>query len=282
VRAGRRARTETGICRNPASVSSEAVRLVRESGRDLARARVLIIGTGQMARLAGEALRGHGARDLLVVSRTAGHAERMAGALRALPLAWHELERAIRDADIIVSSTGAPHAVVTLELVASARAGGTRPLLIMDIAVPRDVEPAVRSLPGVAVYDLDDLQARLNGNLEERRREIPRVEDIVEQEVARFESWRHGAELRPLLGEMRARSEAIRRREVERALRRLGPVPDELRAHFDAFSQSLVNKLLHEPTRRLREETDPDRCDTYSRVTRDLFGLRPRPEASCE
>jgi glutamyl-tRNA reductase len=274
VRAGRRARTETGICRNPASVSSEAVRVVREWGTDLAAARVLVIGTGKMGRLAGEALRAHGARDLRVVSRTAAHAERLAGALEARPLAWHELEAAIREADVVISSTGAPHAVLTAELVRSARSGnGAHPLLLVDIAVPRDVEPAVRHLPGVRVCDLDDLQTRLNGNLAERRKEVPRVEAIVEEEVARFEDWRHGAELRPLIAEMRSRIDEIRRRELERALKRMGPAADPLREQLEAFSQSLVSKLLHQPTRRLREETDPDRCAAYARVTRDLFGL---------
>jgi glutamyl-tRNA reductase len=274
VRAGRRARTETGICRSPASVSSEAVRVARETAGPLDGARVLIIGTGKMGRLAGEALRAHGARDLRVVSRTAAHAERLAGTLGARPLAWHALEAAIRDADVVIASTGAPHAVITGELVRSARReNGSRPLLLIDIAVPRDVEPAVRDMPGVRVYDLDDLQARLNGNLAERRRELPRVERIVDEEVAHFEEWRHGAELRPLLTDMRARGEAIRQHELERMLRRLGPVSEDVRAHLETFSQSLVNKLLHEPTRRLREETDPDRCHTYTRVTRDLFGL---------
>lgn len=288
VRAGRRARTETGICRNPASVSSEAVRVLREAGHDLSAARVLIIGTGKMGRLAGEALRAAGAHDLRLMSRTAAHAERLAHAIGARALAWHELAGAIREADVVISSTGAPHAVLTHELVRSARSGnGRHPLLLVDIAVPRDVEPAVRDLPGVRVCDLDDLQARLDGNLAGRRREVPRVERIVDQEVAHFEEWRRGAELRPLLSEMRSRSEAIRRRELERALRRLGPVADEVREQLEAFSQSLVNKLLHEPTRRLRRETDPDRSHTYTSVTRELFGLpggcaasAPRREAS--
>jgi glutamyl-tRNA reductase len=273
VRAGRRARAETGICRNPASVSSEAVRVVREWGADLAAARVLVVGTGKMGRLAGQAAVAHGARDLRVVSRTAAHAERLATVLNARALAWHELAAAIREADVVFSTTGAPHAVLTAELVGSARQGnGAHPLLLVDIAVPRDVEPAVRRLPGVRVCDLDDLQGRLNGNLDERRREIPQVEEIVAQEVARFEEWRHDAELRPLISQMRSQIEAIRRREVERALKRLGGSA-QLREQLEAFSQSLVTKLLHEPTRRLRQETDPERSDTFARVTRDLFGL---------
>jgi glutamyl-tRNA reductase len=277
VRAGRRARTETGIGRYPASVSSEAVRQLEAERGDLASVRALIVGTGQAGRLAGEALRKRGVARLSVVSRTAEHAQALAAGWQAAPLPWHALEAAIRDADVIVSCTGAPHAVLTRELMESALRGrqAGRRLLVADIAVPRDVEPAVRALPGVRVFDLDDLQRRVDGNLAVRCREVPAVEAIVEDEVARFEEWRRGAELRPILSAMRAHGEAIRRRELDKALRRLGPVPPEVREHLDALTRSLVSKLLHAPTQRLREETDPTRGDSYARAAVELFGLQP-------
>jgi glutamyl-tRNA reductase len=277
LRAGRRARTETGICRCPMSVSSESVRALRETGWEPEGSRVLIVGTGKMSRLAGEVLRAHGVRDLRVVGRTAARAESVANALDARPLAWHLFEAALREVDVVFCSTSAPHAVVTRERVAAARAGvpAEQPLRFIDIAVPRDVEPAVRDLPGVTVFDLDDLQRRLVRNLDGRRREVPAVEALVDEELRYFEEWRHGAELRPLLAAMHQHSEEIRQREVARALRRLKGVAPEVEAQLDAFSRSLVNKLLHEPTRRLRDETDPDRSDTYVRVARDLFGLAP-------
>ena len=149
----------------------------------------------------------------------------------------------------------------------------------MDIAVPRDVEPAIAGLAGVEVYDLDALQVRLNGNLELRRREVPAVEAIVEEEVHRFEEWRHATALRPLLTEIHARGEAIRRRELERMLRRLGDAPPELRAQLEAFSHALVNKLLHQPTHRLRQTANPDEVRTYTSVTRELFGLEGPPSS---
>lgn len=274
VRAGRRARVETGICRNPMSVSSEAVRLIRDAAGDLSRQRVLVIGTGKMGRLAGEALRAHGATDLRVVSRTAQHAEALAQAWAATPLAWHELAAAIREADVVISSTGAPHAVITTELVASALAGAEpRPRLFVDIAVPRDIEPEVGRLPQVRLFDLDHLQTRIDGSLVGRQREVPRVEAIVGEEVARFEEWRRGAELRPLLSALRARSEAIRRSELERIFRRLGDISPELREQIERFSVSLVNQLLHEPTRRLRAAGTGADGEAYASVTRDLFGL---------
>lgn len=275
ARAGRRARAETGICRLPASVSTEAVRALSELGKGLENRSVLIIGTGKMGRLAGEALRAHGVSRLAVVSRTTQHAEALAGEWEAVALAWHDLPQAIRAADAILCSTAAPHAVVTRELVERAigPAGDGRARVFMDIAMPRDVEPGVGHIPGVSVFDLDTLQQRLDDNLELRRREVPAVERIVEEELAHFEEWRRGDALRPLLGAMRAQTEQIRRREVDRLLRRLGDAPPALRAQLEAFSQSLVTKILHEPTRRLREVQDPDQARTFTAVTRSLFGL---------
>lgn len=275
IRAGRRARTETGICRCPMSVSSESVRALRDSGWEPAGSRVLVVGTGKMSRLAGEVLRGHGVHDLRIIGRTAARAEAVARALDATPLAWHRFESVLPEVDVVFCATSAPHAVVTRERVAAARTGvaAGRPLRFIDIAVPRDVEPAVRDLPGVTVFDLDDLQRRLTRNLDSRRREVPAVDALVEEELRHFEDWRHGAELRPLLAAMHQQSEEIRQREVARALRRLKGCTPEMEEHFHAFSRSLVNKLLHAPTRRLRDETDPNRCDVYVRATRDLFGL---------
>lgn len=274
IRAGRRARTETGICRCPMSVSSEAVRVLHDTPWNPSDARVLIVGTGKMGRLAGEVMRAHGVQRLQVVGRTTAHAESLARLLSATPVPWHQLEAAIREADIVFCSTAAPHAVITQELVASALRGTEgRQKQFIDIAVPRDVEPAVRGLAGVTVFDLDDLQQRLARNLTARTHEVPAVEAIVDDELQHFEEWRHGAELRPLLAAMHQQSEWIRQREVARAMRKLKDVPPEVQAQFEALSRSLVTKLLHAPTQRLRTETDPATCDTYVRVTRDLFGL---------
>ena len=279
TRAGRRARTETGIGRRPASVSSEAVRLLAEVAGAPERLAVLVVGTGKMGRLAGQALRASGVRQVSVVSRTAAHAEEFAGQLGARALGWHDLPAAVRAADAILCSTGAPHAVVTRELVERAIGpeGDGRRRWFVDIAVPRDVEPEVARLPGVQVFDLDALQQRLRGNLDLRRDEIPKVERIVNEEVGHFETWRQGMALRPLLAQMHARGETIRQREIARLLRRIGQLPPELAAELEAFSQSLVTKLLHEPTRRLRETRDPERARTYTDVTRALFGLEGGP-----
>lgn len=277
VRAGRRARSETGICRNPMSAASEAVRLVREVV-PMASA-VLIVGTGDLARLLGDVLRSNGFTNLAVIGRTAEHALGLATAMGAAARPWHELREALRDADVVLTSTAATHAVISRELVQSAmngRAAGRR-LTLVDLAVPRAVETLVAGLRDVKVYDLDTLQQRLDGNLADRRQEVPLVEAIIEEELTLFQAWRHGAELRPLLAAMHARGEEIRRQETDRALRRLGEADPEVHRQIEAFSRALVAKLLHEPSTRLRTELDPRRSRLYAGAVRELFGLDKPP-----
>jgi glutamyl-tRNA reductase len=277
VRAGRRARTETGICRNPMNAASEAVRLIRELAPTTSS--VLIVGTGDLARLLGEVLRSKGFADLGLIGRTTRNAESVAMAIGARARPWHELEEALREADVVLTSTAATHALISRELVQlvmNEREPG-RALRFVDLAVPRDVEPQVAELPGVELYDLDTLQRRLNGNLADRRQEVPLVETIIDEEVALFKTWRHGAELRPVLAAIHTRGEEIRRQETERALRRLAGADPEVRRQIEALSKALVAKLLHEPSSRLRTEMDPTRSQLYVGAVRDLFGLDRTP-----
>ena len=275
LRSGRRARAETAICRQPASVSSEIVSLIRAETGGLAGRQVLIVGTGRMARRAGEALREQGATDLAVVSRTWSHVERLATDLNATAVPWCDLERAVSQSDIVLCSTSAPHPILTEDLIRAALEGraGSPPLVLIDSAVPRDIEPGVRSLAGVQLYDLDDLQARLRENLALRRQEAPGVEAIVAEEVDGFEEWWRGTALRPLLAAMRERAESIRRREFERLLSKTPGLPEEARRQVEHLSHALVNKLLHEPTVRLRAESDPALRGTFAEVARHLFGV---------
>jgi glutamyl-tRNA reductase len=251
------------------------VRLVADVAGPLEHLALLIVGTGKMGRVVGEAFHGRGGRRVAVISRTRQHAEELAQRWDAVALPWHELAAAVRAADVILSSTGAPHAVLTRELVEQAMGprGDGRRRVIVDIAVPRDVEPAVGSLPGVSLYDIDDLQVRVAENLEHRGREVPAVEGIVDEELARFENWLQSWALRPVLSGMHARGEAIRQRELTRVLRRLGPVPPQVREQVELFSRALVRQLLDAPTRRLREASDPTQAQTYGTLARELFGL---------
>src|SRR5579859_908440 len=278
VQAGRRARTETGICRLPGSVATEAVRLLASVAGPLEHVSLLIVGTGKMGRVVGETFRSRGGERISVISRTREHADELAKEWKGIALPWHELPAAVRGADVILSSTGAPHAVLTRELVDQAIGprGDGRRRVIVDIAVPRDVEPAVGSVPGIVLYDIDDIQLRVGANLELRGREVPAVQRIVEEEVQRFDAWLRAWSLRPVLAGLHARGEAIRQREVARMLRRLGPVPPAIREQIESFSRTLVNQLLDAPSRRLREADDPSRAETFGAVTRELFGLDGR------
>lgn len=282
IRAGRRARAETGIARSSVSVASEAVRMVRAAGIDLPRADVLLVGTGKVGRLSAQALRDQGVRTLTVISRTSATADELAGRHGARALPWHALESALRTADVVFTGTGAPHAVLTRELVASALVGrpAGRPLLLVDLAVPRDVEPAVRALPGVAVRDLDDVQQRVAVNIDERRREVPAVEAIIAEEVGHFADWCCGVELKPVLAALVAHGEAERHRAMERAVARHGHVIS--RDALDAVTRQLVGRLLHTPLRRLREESDPVRREQQAELVRELFGLPAETLAEAE
>lgn len=275
IRAGRRARAETGICRNPASIASEAIRLVREHRPGVLAERVVVVGTGRMGRAAADILHASGVRDLRIVGRTLETARVLARPLGARALPWHELAPALEDADVVIATTAAPHPVITRDLVAAslARRSAGGALLLADIAVPRDVEATVADLPGVEVLDLDHIQANIDAHLHERAREVPRVEVIIEEEAAQFEAWRHGAQLRPVLAGLHARAEAIRRHELERTLRRLGPVDPDTRRQLEAFSQALVAKLLDTPSRRLRSASDPGVSRAWAEAMRKLFDL---------
>lgn len=274
IHAGKRARAETGISRNPATISSVAVKLAEATVGDLAARRVLIVGAGDMAELAVEALRARGVDQITVVNRTRDRAALLAELWGAQALAFEQLTEALAEADIVLTSTGAPHVILTADLARTALAPRPhRPLVCIDIAVPRDIDPEVRRLPNVHYYDIDDLEAHLNGALAERQQEIPRVEAIVVEETQAFWGWLRGLEIVPLIADLRAKADAIRRAEVEKTLRRLPDLGEDERHHIETMTEALVNKLLHDPTRRLKAEANNGHAAQYAAAVRDLFAL---------
>ncbi len=274
IHAGKRARTETGISRNPATLGSVAVKMAEAVVGELVSRRVLVVGAGEMAELAVEALRARGARHIAVVNRTWERAAQLAAGWGAHALPFEQLAEALADADVVITSTGASHVVITVDLMQTALAQRPqRPLMCIDIAVPRDVDPEVRSLPNVHYYDIDDLEAHLNGALAEREREIPRVEAIVVEETHAFLKWLHSLDIAPLIADLRAKADAIRRAEVEKTLRRLPHIGEAERRHIETLTEALVNKLLHEPTLRLKVEASNGRAAEYAAALRHLFAL---------
>lgn len=274
IHAGKRARAETTISRNPATVGSLAVALAAREVADLAAAQVLVIGAGEMAELMIGALRKRRVTAITVLNRTPARARELAVRWQATFLPFRDLEAALREADIVLSSTGAPRAVVHADSVRRAmqdRQG--RPLVLIDIAVPRDVDPAVGDLPGVRLHDLDRLQTQVAQAHDVRERQIPRVEALIEEELADFSRWLTGLSLTPVIAAVHRKADAIRRRELAIVLRRLSDLDQRQVRRIEAFSRAIVKKLLHDPTMSLKEASGNGDASRYAALASHLFAL---------
>ena len=275
--AAKRARTETGIGQNAVSVSYVAVELARKIFGALRDRNVLLVGTGKMSSLAARHLVQGGARATVLGMRTMEHAVELAATLggRAAPLS--ALRDELSAADIVISGTGAPGLVIHQQDVEAARAARRgrhqRPLFLIDIAVPRDVEPTVAKLNGVFLYDLDDLRTVADANMRERRKEAAAAEALVEREAREFLEWQKSLEVVPLLVELRNRGEQIRRAEVEKVRRRLGPLTVEQEQALQAATEAIVQKLLHSPTVQLKEMAKNGHPPEQISLLRKLLGL---------
>ena len=274
VRTGRRARSETSIGRNPASMSSVAVALAASVVGSLRDRRVLVIGLGEMGSVTVKALRSRQVREIAVANRTRARAEEVSARWGYRAYSMDDLAAALGWADVVISSTRCPHLIVDGVVVGDvvARREG-RALVFVDMAVPRDIDPAVRELPGVHLFDADDLSGNLDHGLAARRNEIPRVERIVAEEIASFETELRELEVEPLIEQMRHTAEMIRRQEIERAIELMDEVDPATRERIQTLSHSIVNQLLHEPTVRLKRTVHEERGDAYLAAIRSLFGL---------
>jgi glutamyl-tRNA reductase len=273
----KRVRTETEIARHAVSVSFAAVELAKKIFARLAGRAVLLVGAGKMSELAAKHLVEQGAFPIYVVNRTWARAQEMARALSGTAVPFEELETALAAVDIVITSTGAPTAVVTRDVVARVlRSRGTRPLFFIDIAVPRDVEPGVDALPAVYRYDIDDLKSVVDANIRERLREAQRAEALVEREVAKLRARLGDVEIIPTIVSLRERLEEIRAGEVRKALARLPAASPETRAAIEALSAGIVNKILHAPITKLRESSRAGAHRSWLAVVHELFGLGRR------
>ncbi len=271
--AAKRARSETRIGQNAVSISSVAVELARKIFGSLKDRAVLLVGAGKMSELSARHLVSAGARATVVGGRTFDRAEELAAALGGQAAPFESLQAELAKADVVISSTGAPHTVVRREDVAAAVRSRRRPLFLIDIALPRDIEPDVRELANVFLYDLDDLKAVAEANLRERRKEAAAAEAIVESEVRAFLEWQKSLDIAPLLADLRQRAETIRRAELDRARQRLGPISADQEAVLDTATSAIVNKLLHPPTAQLREMAKNGGAREMIELVRRLFGL---------
>ncbi|HEX2716210.1 MAG TPA: glutamyl-tRNA reductase [Gemmatimonadaceae bacterium] len=279
--AASRVRTETSLGRGAASVSSAAVQLAKQIFGSLGGRRAMILGAGEMAELALECLVAEGVRTAVVANRTHERATELAAKHGATAMHVDECWSELAGVDVLLCSTAAPHPVVRpahLEPAVAAR--GDRPLCILDIALPRDVDPAVRAMENVFLYDLDDLRAVVAANIERRRDQLPSAGHVIDEEVERFWQWLAGLEAVPVLTEMREAAERMRAREVAQVLRRRPDLDEAQREAIESLSRALLNKFLHEPSVRLREAAANGRGLAIVDAARYLFGVAGGGKAS--
>jgi glutamyl-tRNA reductase len=275
----KRIRTETEIGRGATSMSQVAVELVEKIFGDLRGRAILLVGAGKMGALSAKALAVLGADRILVTNRSPERglklAEQVAGVFRA----WDELPRLLGEADVVIVSTGAPSYVVTRDLVAAAMKGARkhRSICLIDLAVPRNVDPACAGLPDVFAYDVDDMQKVVQQTQEARRGEALRAEAIVEAEVMAFAKERDARAALPVLAQLRRRAEEIARAEAERTLAHLGgKLDDKGKKSVEAMAQAIVNKLLHGPTAKLKAAASSGDGDLPGAAA-ELFGIENEP-----
>jgi glutamyl-tRNA reductase len=274
IHAGKRARTETTISRHTSSISHAAARLAQDQLGALERLNVVIVGAGEMAELAARAIQIRGAQQITFINRTYARAEALAQSAGGQAMGWYQLADALQQADIVMTATGAPHTVLHVREVTPAlpeRDG--RPLLILDIAVPRNVEAAVGDLPGVRLYDIDDLQGALDENLMQRQAAIPQVETIIEQEQIAFLAWLHSREVAPVISDLHRQAIALVEAEIERALSKLDHLSPQEQKVISQLGYRIANKILHEPTVRLKASAEDGSGTSYAHAIRELFAL---------
>ena len=274
IGAGKRARTETDISRGTASISHAAVSMAKNHLDTLEGSRVLVVGAGEMAEGMIVALAAAGPAAVQVANRTPSHAEALAARVGGHHLPLASLEDALVEVDLLLTSTGATSVIVdhaSVGAVIERRAG--RPLLIVDIAVPRDVDPAVARLAGVTLLDMDDLARFADTGHVRRQAEVAAVESILVDETERFAADRSAREMAPLIESLRGRAEAVRQSEIERALAAYPELDDGAREALERATAALVNKLLHQPTVALRTAAGKAKGDRLADSVRDLFDL---------
>jgi glutamyl-tRNA reductase len=271
---GGRIRTETEIGLGAASVSSAAVDLAKKIFGSLRGRRALVLGAGEMSEVTLECLRAEGVLSAMVTNRTHARAEEMAGRWGGEAIHFDDFERALPNVDIVICSTAAPHPVLTRERFRRALPhGAARPLCIIDIAIPRDVEPVVGDEAQVFLYNIDDLQQIVDANLGRRRSQLPHAEAIIAQAAQEYWGWYTSLDIVPTIRDLRSRSEEVRQAELERMLRRMSHLAPEDQQAIDAMTRALLNKLLHTPTVRLREAASNGRGTAVLDTVRYLFEL---------
>ncbi|MFK7806152.1 MAG: glutamyl-tRNA reductase [Anaerolineae bacterium] len=269
IRSGKRARTETKISRNPVSVSSIGVSLVKRHSADLANARILVVGAGEMALLAVKGLKSFGFNHITLVNRNQAKAQELAERWQINAAGLADLPKLLRTADALISATSAPNPIILTSHLNQLN----HPVTLVDLAVPRDIDPACGNLPHVQLYDVDALRHEVAEGLAERQKEVPHVESILTEELGRYDEWLNESAVHSTLTAMRQQAEQIRQKELARTLKNLGDTDPAMLKHIEKLSQSLVKQLLHRPTKLLRDEARNGTLNGLEESAKKLFDL---------
>jgi glutamyl-tRNA reductase len=272
--AAKRVRSETAVAEGAVSVGYAAVALARKIFGDLKGRTVLVVGAGEMAKLTAQHMRSQGIGRMLITSRTAAHATALADAVAGTAMPWDQIGAALVDADIVITATGSAVPILSRAYIEQTiRTRRHRPLFIIDIAVPRDVEPGAGDLDQVFLYNIDDLQAVVQENLSRRTAETAQAEALLSDEVTRFATWLDSREAIPTVVALRQRFESIRLSELRRLDPKLASLPPEARARVEEITRLVVEKLLIGPTLQLKSIRDADTVATYAEALSRLFDL---------
>jgi glutamyl-tRNA reductase len=273
-RTAKRVRTETDIAENAVSVSYAAVELAKKIFGSLGGKTILLIGAGEMSELAARHLVNQGADRILVANRTYARALKVADAFQGSAIDFDQIGEKLQEADIVISSTGAPRFVVTAQMVAAAlRRRKNRLLFLIDIAVPRDIEPQAGAIDNVYLYNIDNLQAIVDENLKTRKQAAEKADAIIAEEVSRFEQWRSTLAVVPTIVSLREKLEAIVRGELEKSSPWMQALSEDDKKNIEIMAQAIMNKIIHQPITGLKEESQNGGAMPYVAALRRLFRL---------
>jgi glutamyl-tRNA reductase len=275
IQAGKRARSETEIGRGDISVASVVVEMAEQALGPLHERTALLIGAGKISSITARALVRAGLRCILIANRTFEKAQKLAQNLNGTAVHFDALDEVLAQADIVICSTGAPHIVLHADVVAKAQAArGERPLLVADLAVPRDADPGIASIPGVILANIDDLEVIVKTGRPLTASVYQAVQTLVGQELEEFRQWIAARRCVPLIQALQTRAEAIYQSEVEQTLRRLGPLTPRQERLVQAMGKAIAGKLLHEPIANLRQLASQDDPDAYLDLVQELYGIQ--------
>jgi glutamyl-tRNA reductase len=270
----KKVREETGIAERSVSISSAAVELAQKIFDDLENHTVMLVGTGEMAELAAKHLISYGVKTVYVTSRTYERAANLARTLNGSALDFEAFKNELYRADIVITSTSASSFIITKDMVEKAiHERKNKPIFFIDIAVPRDIEPDVNDLENVYLYDIDDLHVVVSANMKEREKESENAMNLISQEVNKFNNWLGTLDAVPTIVEIRKRVENIGNQEMERTLKKIPHLSEEDKKIIYQMKNSMINKILHKPTIKLKQKTQSEDGHVYLKAIRHLFHL---------